>query len=53
MAVKGDSVTNDKKGAVTETGLEIRVPMYIEAGEYVKVSTENGDFLGRAKAEEA
>ncbi len=53
MAVKGDSVTNDKKGAVTETGLEIRVPMYIEAGEYVKVSTENGDFLGRAKADEA
>ncbi len=53
MAVKGDSVTNDKKGAVTETGLAIRVPMYIEAGEYVKISTENGDFLGRAKAEDA
>ncbi|RMH05399.1 MAG: elongation factor P [Planctomycetota bacterium] len=53
MAVKGDSVTNDKKGAVTETGLEIRVPMYIQAGEYVKVSTETGEFLGRAKPEEA
>lgn len=53
IAIKGDSVTNDKKGAVTETGLQIRVPMYIVAGEYVKISTENGEFLGRAKAEEA
>ncbi len=53
MAVKGDSVTNDKKGAVLETGLEIRVPMYIQAGEWVKVSTETGEFLGRAKAPEA
>ncbi len=52
MAVKGDSVTNDKKGAKLETGLEIRVPMYIQAGEYVKVSTETGDFLGRVKSAE-
>ena len=53
VAVKGDSVTNDKKGATLETGLKIRVPMYVESGEFVKVSTETGDFLGRAKAEEA
>ncbi len=53
MAIKGDSVTNDKKGAVTETGLAVRVPMYIEAGDFVKISTETGDFLGRAKAEDA
>nr|MBC8327213.1 elongation factor P [Planctomycetota bacterium] len=53
MAIKGDSVTNDKKGAVTETGLELRVPMYIEAGDYCKISTDTGDFLGRAKAEDA
>ncbi len=52
MAVKGDSVTNDKKGAVLETGAEIRVPMYIKEGEYVKVNTETGEFLGRAKGPE-
>lgn len=53
MAVKGDSVTSDKKGATLETGLEVRVPMYIEAGEYVKVNTDTAEFLGRAKAEDA
>jgi len=53
VAIKGDSVTNDKKGAVLETGLKIRVPMYIQAGEFVKVKTETGEFLGRAKAEES
>ncbi|MDP6940562.1 MAG: elongation factor P [Planctomycetota bacterium] len=52
QAVKGDSVTNDKKAATCETGLEIRVPMYIEAGEWVKVNTENGEFLSRAKEED-
>ncbi|HEX9793761.1 MAG TPA: elongation factor P [Planctomycetota bacterium] len=53
MAVKGDSVTSDKKGATLETGLEIRVPMYIDAGEYVKVNTATGEFLGRAKEADA
>ncbi|MCX8229635.1 MAG: elongation factor P [Planctomycetota bacterium] len=53
IAAKGDTVTNDKKGAVCETGLEVRVPGYIEAGEYIKINTENGDFLQRAKEEEA
>jgi len=49
QAVKGDSVTNDKKNAVCETGLNIRVPMYIEAGETVKINTETGEFLARVK----
>jgi elongation factor P len=31
-----------------ETGLEIRVPPFIKEGERVKVSTENGEFAGRA-----
>ncbi|KAA3610858.1 MAG: elongation factor P [Planctomycetota bacterium] len=53
LAVKGDSVTNDKKGAVAETGLKIRVPMHINQGDYVKISTSTGDFLSRAKEEEA
>lgn len=52
IAVRGDSVTNDRKGATLETGLQIRVPLHIEAGDYVKVGTETGEFLGRAKAEE-
>lgn len=52
MAVKGDSVTSDKKNATLETGLAVKVPMYIEAGEFVKVSTETGEFQARAKGPE-
>ena len=53
QAVKGDSVTNDKKAAVCETGLNVRVPMFIEAGDWIKVGTENGEFLSRAKEADA
>ncbi len=47
-AVKGDSSAGSLKPARLETGLEIRVPLYIKAGEKVKVSTENRNFAGRA-----
>jgi len=48
MAVKGNTATNVKKEAVLETGQPIKVPLHIKAGERVKVSTETGDFMGRA-----
>lgn len=51
-SAKGDTVTSEKKGAVTETGLELKVPGYITAGEFIKVNTENGEFLSRAKEED-
>ena len=47
-AVKGNTATNVKKDAVLETGLKVKVPMHIGVGEQVKISTETGDFLGRA-----
>jgi elongation factor P len=46
--IKGDSSGGSVKPARLETGLEIRVPLYIKVGEKVKVSTENRDFAGRA-----
>lgn len=52
ISAKGDTVTSDKKRAVTDTGLEVKVPPFVEAGEWIKVSTDSGDFLGRAKADE-
>lgn len=52
VAARGDTVTSDKKRAVVETGIEIKVPPFVEVGEYVRISTENNDFLGRAKPEE-
>jgi elongation factor P len=49
MSAKGNTVNQDKKRAVCETGLEIKVPPFIDAGEYIKVSTETGEFMSRAK----
>jgi elongation factor P len=47
--VRGDSSSGSvTKSAKLETGLEIRVPLFIKEGEKVKVSTENGEFAGRA-----
>ena len=53
LTARGDTVTNDKKGAVCDTGLAVRVPPYIEAGEWIKVQTESGDFMSRTDAPEA
>lgn len=47
-AVKGNTATNVKKDAVLETGLAVKVPMHIGVGEKVKISTETGEFQGRA-----
>ena len=44
-ASQSGSVT---KVATLQTGLEIRVPLFIKEGEKVKVSTESHDFAGRA-----
>ena len=49
-AVKGDTVTNVFKPAKLETGLEIKVPMFIAEGEVVKVATATGEFAGRASS---
>ena len=48
-ASKGDSSSGSAtKVAKLETGLEVRVPLYIKPGEKVKVSTETREFAGRA-----
>ena len=47
-AVRGDTSSGATKIARLETGLEIRVPLFLREGEKVKVSTETRDFAGRA-----
>lgn len=47
-AVRGDTSSGATKTAKLETGLEIRVPLFIKEGEKVKVSTETREFAGRA-----
>jgi len=46
--IKGDSVTNNMKPAVCETGLKIQVPIFVEAGTEIKVNTESGEYISRA-----
>ena len=46
---KGATVTNQLKEAVLETGLKTRVPPFIQVGEVVRISTEDGSYLSRAK----
>ena len=47
--VRGDTASGGvTKAATVETGLEIRVPLFIKEGERVKVHTETREFAGRA-----
>ncbi len=46
--VRGDTVNKPTKPATLETGLTVRVPLFIENGEVVLVRTDNGEYDGRA-----
>ena len=47
--VRGDTASGSvTKVAILETGMEIRVPLFIKIGEKIKVSTESREFAGRA-----
>lgn len=45
---KGDTATNATKPAVLETGAEIRVPLFINEGDHIKVDTRTGEYMERA-----
>ncbi len=47
-AVRGDTKTNALKDAICETGLLVKVPMFIEEGETIIVSTDTGKYASRA-----
>ncbi len=46
---RGDTVTNVQKPATLETGLVVKVPLFIEEGESVRVDTRTGEFVERVK----
>ena len=45
--LQGDRSTGGTKPATVETGYQIQVPLFVEAGTRVKVDTRTGDYLGR------
>ena len=47
--LKGDTATNALKPATLETGAEIRVPLFIDTGDKVKVDTRTGNYVERVK----
>ena len=49
--LKTATVTNVLKPATTETGLVVPVPNFIETGELIRVDTETGAYLSRAKGD--
>ena len=47
--VKGDTATNATKPATLETGVEERVPLFINEGDLIQVDTRDGSYLQRVK----
>ena len=46
--VKGDTATNATKPATLETGAEVRVPLFINEGEMIRIDTRTGEYMERA-----
>ncbi len=44
---KGDTATNATKPATLETGAEIRVPLFIDIGEVIRIDTRTGEYMER------
>ncbi len=45
----GNTATNATKPATLETGAEIRVPLFIEEGEMIRIDTRTGEYMERVK----
>ena len=46
---RGDTATNVTKPAILETGAEVKVPLFIDQGEKIRIDTRTGEYLERAK----
>lgn len=47
--IKGDTATNTLKPAKIETGAEVRVPLFINIGDKIRIDTRTGDYMDRVK----
>ena len=46
--LKGDTATNVTKPAIVETGAEVKVPLFIDQGEKIRIDTRSGEYMERA-----
>ena len=47
--IKGDTETNTLKPATVETGAEVRVPLFINTGETIRIDTRTGEYMERVR----
>ena len=47
--IKGDTATISTKPGTLETGVEVRVPLFVNEGDLIQVDTRDGSYLARAK----
>ncbi|CAG0909359.1 unnamed protein product, partial [Cyprideis torosa] len=48
--LRGDTATGGSKPATMETGAVVKVPLFIEQGDVLKIDTRTGEYVSRAKA---
>lgn len=47
--LKGDTASGGNKPATLETGAVVRVPLFVNEGDIIKINTKTGEYLSRAK----
>jgi len=47
--VRGDTAQGGSKPATLETGTIVKVPLFIDAGDSLKIDTRTGEYVSRAK----
>jgi elongation factor P len=47
--LRGDTATNTLKPATVETGAEVRVPLFCDQGDLIKIDTSTGEYMERVK----
>ena len=47
--LKGDTATGGIKPAYLETGAMVRVPLFVDQGESIRIDTRSGEYVSRAK----
>ena len=47
--IKGDTSGGGSKPATVESGAVIKVPLFIQIGDIIKIDTRNGEYVSRAK----
>jgi elongation factor P len=47
--LRGDTATGGQKSAKLETGAVVRVPLFLNEGEIIRVDTRTGEYISRAR----